>query len=39
MMEAPNREALATRFEKMQLPCDYLTLVELEAERTVVKEA
>jgi hypothetical protein len=38
IMEAPNKEALATWFEKMHMPCDYITPVELEGERGVVKE-
>jgi hypothetical protein len=39
VMEAPSKEALAAWFQKMQMPCDYLTPVELEGERGVVKEA
>ena len=39
IMEAPNQEALAAWFQKMQMPCDYITPVELEGERGVVKEA
>ena len=39
IMEAPSREALAAWFEKMQMPCDYITPVELEGERGLVKEA
>jgi hypothetical protein len=39
VMEAPGKEALATWFQKMQMPCDYITPVELEGERGVVKEA
>jgi hypothetical protein len=38
-MEAPSKEALAAWFSKMQMPCDYITPVELEGERGVVKEA
>jgi hypothetical protein len=39
IMEAPSKEALAAWFQKMQMPCDYITPVELEGERGVVKEA
>jgi hypothetical protein len=39
VMEAPSKEALAAWFQKMQMPCDYITPVELEGERGVVKEA
>jgi len=39
VMEAPSKEALAGWFQKMQMPCDYITPVELEGERGVVKEA
>jgi hypothetical protein len=39
VMEAPSKEALAAWFGKMQMPCDYITPVELEGERGVVKEA
>jgi hypothetical protein len=39
IMEAPSKEDLATWFQKMQMPCDYITPVELEGERGVVKEA
>jgi hypothetical protein len=39
VMEAPSQEALAAWFSKMQMPCDYLTPVELEGERGVIKEA
>jgi hypothetical protein len=38
IMEAPSQEALAAWFQKMQMPCDYIVLVELEGERGVVKE-
>jgi hypothetical protein len=37
IMEAPSKEALAAWFQKMQMPCDYITPVELEGERGVVK--
>jgi hypothetical protein len=39
VMEAPDLEALAAWFGKMQMPCDYIMPVELEGERGVVKEA
>ena len=39
VMEAPSKEALAAWFQKMQMPCDYITPVELEGEQGVVKEA
>ena len=39
VMEAPSQEALAAWFGTMQMPCDYITPVELEGERGVVKEA
>jgi hypothetical protein len=39
VMEAPSKGALAAWFQKMQMPCDYITPVELEGERGVVKEA
>jgi hypothetical protein len=39
IMEAPSKEALAAWFQKMQMPCDYITSVELEGERGAVKEA
>ena len=38
VMEAPSKEALGAWFEKMQMPCDYITPVELEGERGVVQE-
>jgi hypothetical protein len=38
-MEAPSKEALSTWFQKRQMPCDYITPVELEGERGVVIEA
>ena len=37
-MEAPSKDVLAAWFQKMQVPCDYITPVELEGERGVVKE-
>jgi hypothetical protein len=33
IMEAPSKEELAAWFEKMQMPCDYITPVELEGEQ------
>lgn len=38
VMEAPSKESLAAWFQKMQMPCDYVSPVELEGERGVVKE-
>jgi hypothetical protein len=38
VMEAPSKEALAAWFQRMQMPCDYITPVELEGERGDVKE-
>jgi hypothetical protein len=38
VMEAPSKDALAGWFQKMQMPCDYITPVELEGDRGVVKE-
>jgi hypothetical protein len=39
VMEAPNRDTLAAWFKKMNMPCDYITQVELEGERGTVKDA
>jgi hypothetical protein len=39
VMEAPSKEALAAWFQKMQMPYDSITPVELEGERGVVEEA
>lgn len=39
MMEAPDRQALAAWFEKMRMPCDGITPVELEGERGAIKDA
>ena len=39
IMEAPDKQALAGWFEKMRMPCDYITPVELEGECGVVQEA
>ena len=38
VMEAPTKDALAAWFQRMQMPCDYITPVELEGERGAVKE-
>jgi hypothetical protein len=39
VMEAPSKEALSSWFKKMNMPCDYITQVELEGERGTVKSA
>jgi hypothetical protein len=39
IMEAPNQEAVAAWFQKMGLPTDSITQLELEGERGVLKEA
>jgi hypothetical protein len=39
VMEAPTQEAMASWFKKMNMPCDYITPVELEGERGTVKTA
>ncbi|HKM80816.1 MAG TPA: nickel-binding protein [Candidatus Acidoferrum sp.] len=39
VMEAPNKEALASWFTKMNMPCDYITPVELEGDLGTVKNA
>jgi len=39
VMEAPDKDALAAWFNKMQMPCEDITPVELEGERGAVKEA
>jgi hypothetical protein len=39
VMEAPNEAALASWFKKMQMPCDYITAVELEGDCGVVQRA
>jgi hypothetical protein len=39
VMEAPDKQALADWFKKMKMPCDFITPVELEGERGVVKQA
>ena len=39
VMEAPSKDALAAWFKKMNMPCDYITAVELEGECGAVKNA
>ena len=39
VMEAPTQEAMASWFKKMNMPCDYITPVELEGDRGMVKTA
>jgi hypothetical protein len=39
VMEAPSKEALADWFKKMNMPCDYITPVELEGEKGTVTSA
>ena len=39
IMEAPSKDALSSWFKKMQMPCDYITPVELEGERGAVRDA
>ena len=39
VMEAPDRQSLAAWFEKMHVPCDGITPVELEGERGTVGDA
>lgn len=39
VMEAPNQEALAAWFKKMEMPCDDIFPVELEGEAGTVKKA
>jgi hypothetical protein len=39
VMEAPDKQTLAAWFQKMQMPCDDITPVELEGDRGVVKDA
>jgi hypothetical protein len=38
VMEAPNAEALAAWFKKMEMPCDDISPVELEGEAGTVKK-
>jgi hypothetical protein len=39
VMEAPSKDALAAWFKKMNMPCDYITPVELEGDHGSVKPA
>lgn len=39
VMEAPSQEVLESWFKTMNMPCDYVTQVELEGERGEVKTA
>ena len=39
VMEAPSKDALESWFKKMNMPCDFVTPVELEGERGTVKNA
>jgi hypothetical protein len=39
VMEAPNEQTLSSWFEKMKMPYDSITPVELEGERGVVNDA
>jgi hypothetical protein len=39
IMDAPDEGALANWFQKMQMPCDSITPVELEGDRGTVREA
>jgi hypothetical protein len=39
VMEAPTQEAMASWFKKMNMPCDYITPVELEGDGGTVKTA
>ncbi len=39
VMEAPSKDALAAWFKKMNMPCDYITQVELEGECGALKGA
>ena len=39
VMEAPSKDALSAWFKKMNMPCDYITPVELEGDRGTVKNA
>jgi hypothetical protein len=38
-MEAPDEGALAKWFQKMQMPCESITPVELEGDLGIVREA
>ncbi len=39
VMESPDKQTLAAWFEKMRVPCDNITSVELEGERGAVANA
>jgi hypothetical protein len=39
IMEAPDQQALEAWFQKMKMPCDYVTPVELEGDRGAVSDA
>jgi hypothetical protein len=39
VMEAPDKQSLAKWFEKMQVPCDGITPVELEGDRGNIADA
>lgn len=39
VMEAPDKETLAAWFEKMRVPCEDITLVEIEGERGEIHDA
>jgi hypothetical protein len=39
VMEAPSKEVLAGWFQKMNMPCDFITPVELEGDRGTIKGA
>ena len=39
VMEAPDEGALATWFQKMQMPCESITPVELEGDLGIVRKA
>jgi hypothetical protein len=38
VMDAPDEQALATWFKKMQMPCDSITAVEFEGDRGAIQE-
>jgi len=38
VMEAPDKDTLAAWFQKMQMPCDSITSVELEGDHGTVNE-
>jgi hypothetical protein len=39
VMDAPHKEALSAWFQKMNIPCDYITPLEFEGDRGNVNEA